>query len=215
MRFEYDKEANALYIYLRGKIPEGGAERARRWKATKVSVLRATDEPESFTAFRSYPGLHAEYALRLHVPHDNLQGVDRFLEGPGDEFQVVLGDDQGRRKGDDVVEPGGRVAGLAHDQATFFAPGEHLCGQSLRRLPGPLVLDELDAQEETLVADLTDVGMVFEVGEHLAKLFAHLRRALGKPFLLHDLQVAQGQGARGGVAAEGIYVAEVIVLLCP
>jgi uncharacterized protein YuzE len=24
MRFEYDKEANALYIYLRGKIPEGG-----------------------------------------------------------------------------------------------------------------------------------------------------------------------------------------------
>jgi len=25
MRFEYDKEANALYIYLRGKIPEGGA----------------------------------------------------------------------------------------------------------------------------------------------------------------------------------------------
>ena len=23
MRFEYDKEANALYIYLRGKIPEG------------------------------------------------------------------------------------------------------------------------------------------------------------------------------------------------
>jgi uncharacterized protein YuzE len=27
MRFEYDKEANALYIYLRGKIPEGGAAR--------------------------------------------------------------------------------------------------------------------------------------------------------------------------------------------
>jgi len=27
MRFEYDKEANALYIYLRGKIPEGGAVR--------------------------------------------------------------------------------------------------------------------------------------------------------------------------------------------
>jgi uncharacterized protein YuzE len=25
MRFEYDKEANALYIYLRGKIPAGGA----------------------------------------------------------------------------------------------------------------------------------------------------------------------------------------------
>ena len=24
MRFEYDEEANALYIYLRGKIPEGG-----------------------------------------------------------------------------------------------------------------------------------------------------------------------------------------------
>jgi uncharacterized protein YuzE len=24
MRFEYDKETNALYIYLRGKIPEGG-----------------------------------------------------------------------------------------------------------------------------------------------------------------------------------------------
>src|SRR5215212_4671741 len=24
MRFEYDKEANALYIYLRGKIPQGG-----------------------------------------------------------------------------------------------------------------------------------------------------------------------------------------------
>jgi len=27
MRFEYDKEANALYIYLRGKIPEGGVAR--------------------------------------------------------------------------------------------------------------------------------------------------------------------------------------------
>src|SRR5215211_5990398 len=27
MRFEYDKEANALYIYLRGKISEGGAAR--------------------------------------------------------------------------------------------------------------------------------------------------------------------------------------------
>ena len=27
MRLEYDKEANALYIYLRGKIPEGGAAR--------------------------------------------------------------------------------------------------------------------------------------------------------------------------------------------
>jgi uncharacterized protein YuzE len=27
MRFEYDKEANALYIYLRGKIREGGAVR--------------------------------------------------------------------------------------------------------------------------------------------------------------------------------------------
>jgi uncharacterized protein YuzE len=27
MRFEYDKEANALYIYLRGKILEGGAAR--------------------------------------------------------------------------------------------------------------------------------------------------------------------------------------------
>jgi len=27
MRFEYDKEANALYIYLRGKILEGGAVR--------------------------------------------------------------------------------------------------------------------------------------------------------------------------------------------
>jgi uncharacterized protein YuzE len=27
MRFEYDKEANALYIYLRGKIPQGGAAR--------------------------------------------------------------------------------------------------------------------------------------------------------------------------------------------
>jgi uncharacterized protein YuzE len=25
VRFEYDKEANALYIYLLGKIPEGGA----------------------------------------------------------------------------------------------------------------------------------------------------------------------------------------------
>jgi uncharacterized protein YuzE len=27
MRLEYDKEANALYIYLRGKIPEGGVAR--------------------------------------------------------------------------------------------------------------------------------------------------------------------------------------------
>ena len=27
MRFEYDKEVNALYIYLRGKIPEGGVAR--------------------------------------------------------------------------------------------------------------------------------------------------------------------------------------------
>ena len=27
MRFEYDKEANALYIYLRGKIPAGGVAR--------------------------------------------------------------------------------------------------------------------------------------------------------------------------------------------
>jgi uncharacterized protein YuzE len=27
MRFEYDKEANALYIYLRDKIPEGGVAR--------------------------------------------------------------------------------------------------------------------------------------------------------------------------------------------
>jgi uncharacterized protein YuzE len=27
MRFEYDKEANALYICLRGKIPEGGVGR--------------------------------------------------------------------------------------------------------------------------------------------------------------------------------------------
>jgi uncharacterized protein YuzE len=27
MRFEYDKETNALYIYLRGKIPEGGVAR--------------------------------------------------------------------------------------------------------------------------------------------------------------------------------------------
>ena len=27
MRIEFDKEANALYIYLRGKIPEGGAAR--------------------------------------------------------------------------------------------------------------------------------------------------------------------------------------------
>ena len=27
MRLEYDEEANALYIYLRGKIPEGGAAR--------------------------------------------------------------------------------------------------------------------------------------------------------------------------------------------
>jgi uncharacterized protein YuzE len=27
MRLEYDKEANALYIYLRGNIPEGGAAR--------------------------------------------------------------------------------------------------------------------------------------------------------------------------------------------
>ena len=27
MRFEYDKEANALYIYLRGKIAEGGVAR--------------------------------------------------------------------------------------------------------------------------------------------------------------------------------------------
>ena len=27
MRLEYDKEANALYIYLRGKIPQGGAAR--------------------------------------------------------------------------------------------------------------------------------------------------------------------------------------------
>jgi uncharacterized protein YuzE len=27
MRFEYDNEANALYIYLRGKIPEGGVAR--------------------------------------------------------------------------------------------------------------------------------------------------------------------------------------------
>src|SRR5215203_4321547 len=27
IRFEYDKEANALYIYLRGKIPEGGVAR--------------------------------------------------------------------------------------------------------------------------------------------------------------------------------------------
>jgi hypothetical protein len=27
MRFEYDKEVNALYIYLWGKIPEGGVAR--------------------------------------------------------------------------------------------------------------------------------------------------------------------------------------------
>ena len=27
MRLEYDKEANALYIYLRGDLPEGGAAR--------------------------------------------------------------------------------------------------------------------------------------------------------------------------------------------
>jgi uncharacterized protein YuzE len=27
MKFEYDKEANALYIYLRGKIPAGGVAR--------------------------------------------------------------------------------------------------------------------------------------------------------------------------------------------
>jgi uncharacterized protein YuzE len=27
MRFEYDEEANALYIYLRGKIGEGGVAR--------------------------------------------------------------------------------------------------------------------------------------------------------------------------------------------
>jgi Protein of unknown function (DUF2283) len=27
MRLEYDKEANARYSYLRGKIPEGGAAR--------------------------------------------------------------------------------------------------------------------------------------------------------------------------------------------
>ena len=27
MRFEYDKEANALYVYLRGDIPAGGVAR--------------------------------------------------------------------------------------------------------------------------------------------------------------------------------------------
>ena len=36
MRFEYDKEANALYIYLRGKIPEGGAAHVGDLEASKA-----------------------------------------------------------------------------------------------------------------------------------------------------------------------------------
>jgi hypothetical protein len=50
MRFEYGNEANALYIYLRGKISEGGAARTVELSVWSSWTLRTSAGSWSETA---------------------------------------------------------------------------------------------------------------------------------------------------------------------
>src|SRR5918997_27588 len=153
-------------------------------------------------------------AVSFARPHrSGSQTSQALLQGTGDKLQVIVGYDQGRGEGNDVVEPGHRVAVLADDETPFFAAGYDR-SDLIRGGGGPalFVLDELQTEEEAFVADLADVRVVFEVSQLRTQPLAHRGRLGGKVLLFHDLEVPQRERAGRRVAAEGVDVAKVVVL---
>src|SRR5438876_1505179 len=66
------------------------------------------------------------------------------------------------------------------------------------------VADDLDGLHQAEPAHLGDVRVLPEAGEALAEELAHGLRAGDQVFSLHDLENFVGDGARGGVGAEGV-----------
>lgn len=79
MRFEYDKEANALYVYLRGDIPDGGVARTIELEpgvhldADKAGVILGVEflDIEDFRGFLERNG--GQVDIPAHVRDLNLR----------------------------------------------------------------------------------------------------------------------------------------------
>jgi hypothetical protein len=91
MRFEYDEETNALYIYLRGKIPAGGVARTVE---LAPGVYLDADGAAAFSAWSSWTlrtsgGSWSETAGVLTSPRTSQtwrrpnRSRPRFLPSPG------------------------------------------------------------------------------------------------------------------------------------
>ncbi len=74
----------------------------------------------------------------------------------------------------------------------------------VRRLLCGAVLDELDADQEPLAADVADRLVAHQSTCPVEEISADIRRPVGELFGLHDLDVAQGDRSCGRVAAIGV-----------
>src|SRR5690606_25450924 len=103
------------------------------------------------------------------------------------------------------------------DDAMPADSGAHLCAEAsagVEGCAGGLVLDEFDADHQTFLSDVADVGKGFEVFEQLRKFAGPGLDLCEQVVLLEQGQGGEGCGAGEGVAGVGMAVEEGAVFPC-
>src|SRR5262245_25195456 len=134
-----------------------------------------------------------QLALLAASPGDRF--LDRLSQDADDAVHLLLRDDE--RRGEEEA-----IAEVAADQALLLRQRDDTGADSQlygERLVLLLVVYELDAGDQADAAHLADAVLAEQRPQSVLQLLAHRGRVLDEAFLLHNLEVLEGDGASGRV----------------